>query len=578
MIIRRPLRRFPATARVGDFLRSEDGMMAPLMLICFFLMILLGGIAVDVMRFEQKRVAVQNTLDRATLAAASLEQTLQPEDVVIDYFAKGGLDQDLDAVQVDEGLNYRVVTASATAQSRNYFMSMLDIPELVAISGSRAEQRVTNVEIALVLDVSGSMYNEYSRIINLKIAAKEFIDTVLDNDTENKISISIVPYNGQVNLGPHIFGQFSTRDHHAYPDTYCLDLPETLYGQVPLSLATTYPQSPFADTFSSTSRSSGYVAPDKHQYDASRGLYSNVWCQPVPENYVRLHSNDRLQLKQAIDDLVAIGGTSIDLGMKWGAAFLDPAAQPIVANLATSGQVPTYFDNRPAAYDDIETMKVIVLMTDGENFPAEQMNDGYRAGVSPIWKSNDRNGNFSIFHASKVDNRNSTTICNSKPYWVPHLGEWKAEPWNGSSGGYGGRGGGSSCYSPTASHSGVTHLNWEEVWPQVRMQWVAWQLYARALGNNATRTNVFNQWVSKFRTLTPETAMDQRLKTICKAAKDEGILVYGIAFETTQIGKNAIRSCVSQPESTYYFDVQGLNIRTAFALIASNLSQLRLMQ
>jgi hypothetical protein len=37
------------------------------------------------------RTSLQNTLDRATLAAASLSQQLDAEDVVTDYFDKAGL-------------------------------------------------------------------------------------------------------------------------------------------------------------------------------------------------------------------------------------------------------------------------------------------------------------------------------------------------------------------------------------------------------------------------------------------------------------------------------------------------------
>ena len=44
-----------------------------------------------------------------------------------------------------------------------------------APGASTAEQRVNNVEIVLVLDVSGSMSG--TKITNLKSAAAEFVDT-----------------------------------------------------------------------------------------------------------------------------------------------------------------------------------------------------------------------------------------------------------------------------------------------------------------------------------------------------------------------------------------------------------------
>src|SRR5690606_37753361 len=125
------------------------------------------------------------------------------------------------------------------------------------------------------------------------------------------------------------------------------------------------------DAFSATTQENKEVAVTGPTYDSNRKLYSNVWCNPVAGNYVRLHSNRATTLKSQIDGLVAIGATSIELGMKWGTALLDPSAQPITAELATRGLVPTYFADRPAPYEDEETMKIIVLMTDGENFEQE---------------------------------------------------------------------------------------------------------------------------------------------------------------------------------------------------------------
>lgn len=545
------------------FATAEDGVMAPQILFFFFMMLLIGGVAVDMMRFETRRVAVQNTMDRATLAAASLEQTLDPVEVVNDYFAKAGLRDDLDGIFVDEGMNYKIVSAEATVRSENYFMSMMDVPYLQAVSASQAEQRVTNVEIALVLDVSGSMHNQISRINNLKTAAKDFVDTVLENDNENKISIAIVPYNGQVNLGPTLISKFNRGNPHTQPTTqpngqsgksYCLDLPTSTYSNTTLSRSTVYQQTPFVDSWSGTSQSSGYVTLQGPTYDGTRQLYSNVWCGPVAGNYVRLHNNDASTLKSQIDGLVAVGATSIDLGMKWGSFLLDPSSRSITTEMTgTGGGVPSYFGHRPADYDDEETMKVIVLMTDGENFTQERMSDSYRNQLSPIRRSNG-DGMLSIFH-----DRSGTTA----DFWVPHRnsggGEWRTSAWN--------------------SGAGFTQLTWNQVWFYARTDWVAWQLYARALcSTSSCRSTVYNNQESAFRSYTDTGTMTARLDEVCEVAKQQGVIVYGIAFEAPVGGENAIRDCASSPASTYFFDVSGLEIATAFALIASNLSQLRLTQ
>ncbi len=558
--------------RLRAFGSDEAGIMAPLVLILFVLMILVGGIAVDVARYENRRVEIQNTLDRATLAAASMSQSLAAVTVVNDWFTKADLNTELGAVTVTTGVNFKNVQAEAEVISKNYFMSMLEIDYLEGLDLSQAEQRVTNVEIALVLDVSGSMYNQISRITNLKKAAKDFIDTVLDSDTENKISIAIVPYNGQVNLGPALAAKFNISYPHSYPNSYCIDLPTSTFANTTLSRTTAFPQTPFDDGWSSTTQSSSYTAPVSNYYDYSRGLYSNVWCNPVAGNYVRPFNNNRTTLKSQIDGLVAIGATSIDLGMKWGTFLLDPSSRSINGELAGAGVVPTYFRNRPADYSDTETMKVIVLMTDGENFVQERFGDAYRTGTSPIWLAND--GRYSIFHESRVDNRTSTTICNSRPFWVPHLSAWHSRPWTGSAPSN------SACYVPsTTSYSNTTRQNWQGVWAAVRVQWVAWELYARALGtNSSTRNSTFNTWLDNFYTLTDTSVMDTRLSDVCGAARANGVLVYGIAFEAPTGGVNAIRSCVSTPSSNYFFDVSVLEIESAFNAIASNLSQLRLTQ
>jgi len=571
----RPTKKSGLERQVSGFLRDESGVMAPQILIFFFLMLLVGGVAVDLMRFETRRVALQQTMDRATLAAASLENTLDPEDVVNSYFEVSGLSEELDDITVVEAMNSRTVTAKATVKSGNYFMSMMNVPYLQALNTSEAEQRVTNVEIALVLDISGSMASN-NKINNLKTAANEFIDTVLDNDTENKISISIVPYNGQVNLGPTLFSKYNVTNAHGRANSYCLDLPTSTYGSTSLSRSTPLPQTPHVDSWSSTTQGSSYVAITGPTVDGA-GLFSNMWCQPNAATFVTVHRNNRTQLKAQINGLIAVGATSIDLGLKWGAALIDPSARSIIGEMAVSGQVPTYFSSRPANYGDRETLKVIVLMTDGKNFTQERHGDAYRTGASRIWQ-NGSNGYMSSFHPYRLGaSRTSTERC--RPFYVPHLNAWHARPWNGSTPSN------SLCYSPSDTYSNVQNLTWQQVWEKARTNWVAWQLFARAEGTSvssgglgiSTSTSMTN-WVNAFRTYTEVSTMDSRLDLVCETAKTQGVLIYGIAFEAPTNGANAIRGCASQPSQTYFFDVDGLDIGTAFALIASNLSQLRLTQ
>lgn len=80
--------------------RAEEGVIAIFTLFMFVVIIILAGIGVDFMRHETLRTELQGTLDRAVLAAANLENTLDAEGVVTDYFEKAGLIEFLDDVKM----------------------------------------------------------------------------------------------------------------------------------------------------------------------------------------------------------------------------------------------------------------------------------------------------------------------------------------------------------------------------------------------------------------------------------------------------------------------------------------------
>ena len=114
------------------FARKEDGAMTLFAVFMFLMMILVAGLGVDLMRHEMERTKIQNTIDRAVLAAADLDQTLDPSAVVTDYMDKAGVGQHLSEVNVNEGLNFRTVTATAQATTPTQFMSMLGVDTLTS--------------------------------------------------------------------------------------------------------------------------------------------------------------------------------------------------------------------------------------------------------------------------------------------------------------------------------------------------------------------------------------------------------------------------------------------------------------
>ena len=557
--------------RSSRFLTEESGTLTIFGLIFMLLMIMIGGIAVDVMRYEARRTALQNTLDRSTLAAASLTQVRDPKAVVNDYFLKAGLIKDLTSVTVVTAINGRQVTATASSDTGPLFMHLAGVEKMEALGASTAEQRIDNVEIMLVLDVSGSMASN-SKITNLKNAANDFVNSMLKNDIQHKVSIGIVPFNGQINLGTALAAKFNLTDQNGLPASTaiqagvtCADLPAAAYVgyAIPTTLALSNTSN--VDTYSGT----GTQTPSE----------VNKWCpgstaytgNPAGTggNIVRLPQQNIATLQGYINGLSAVGATSINAGLKWGMTLLDPSVQQIYTDAITATTLPGTMAGRPLAYGTLNAMKVIVLMTDGENFPEDRVNAAYKTGLSPIWQASS-DSRWSIFHASKVVVTTATTLCNSRPYWVPTASAWQSRPWNGTTPLS------TDCYVPTIPNAlvtGVTNRTWPDVWSRLGMQYVAQTFYASpGIATFASQMNLF-------RTQTATTAMDTQLQTACSAVKAANVIIYGIAFEAPANGQTQIRNCSTDSVAgSHYFNASGIQISSAFAAIANNISQLRLTQ
>ena len=350
---------------VAGFARKEDGSMTIFAVFMFLMMLLVGGIGVDLMRNEMDRTRLQATVDRAVLAAADLDQPLDPDAVVRDYFEKAGMSQYLSSVTVDQGLNFRTVTANASTVTPTQFMRMMGVNELPVPALGQAEERVTDVEISMVLDISGSMGWD-SKMANLQTAAKTFVDTVINETNEDLISVSLVPYTAQVNAGWDIFSELNTNHVHNY--SYCVDFDVADFSLTGLELSNhTYQQMQHFD------QGWNYSNP-----------VSNPGCPKRDFEEIVAFSQDAESLKTTIGQYKARANTAIHLGMKWGVALLDPSFQPITEELNNDNLVDDVFSNRPVEFDDPETLKTIVLMTDGQNVDTQRIQPWYYDSSSEI--------------------------------------------------------------------------------------------------------------------------------------------------------------------------------------------------
>ncbi len=101
-------------------------------------------------------------------------------------------------------------------------------------------------------------------------------------------------------------------------------------------------------------------------WEMRTGLMGWGWC-PHNHTAIKYAIQDAADAVEYLDEIRLFDGTGTNNAMKWGLATLDPDMQPNfeALNARSSDLLPDDFVNRPAPYDDAETRKIIVLMTDG---------------------------------------------------------------------------------------------------------------------------------------------------------------------------------------------------------------------
>jgi len=538
------LRRFPAGC-FSRFYRDESGAVVLFSVFMFLCMLMVGGVGIDLMRYERDRAALQATLDRAVLAAADLDQTRPPADVVADYFDKAGVGAYLSSVTVDEGIGYRSVHATAQTTLDTYFMKLLDIDTLTAPASGQAEERIDGIEISLVLDVSGSM-NSNSRLSRLRPAAKSFVDTVLASAQEGNVYISVVPYATQVGVGQSLLDRYSVTSEHSY--SHCVNFEGSDFNTTEIDPLVTLDRTAHFDPWYHRELS-----------EDSESSFGRV-CPVASHQQILPFANDQTTLHDYIDDLTAWGNTSIDVGMKWGTALLDPSTQPILSDMIVDGDADIAFEGRPHAFNESSTLKVVVLMTDGQNTSQYFINDGYKSGDSYVW-----------YNAEE----NRYSIQDGSWYWWPTTESWEDHPY--------GNGTYEDCFwkwnnkkskwvwkCKTYEEAGTAvRLTYPELWNRASLEWNVEENYT-------FDGNRWNNWYYNVRNYHGSDTKDARTDAICSAAKNQGVVIFTVGFEAPDRGQAVLRSCASS--DSHHFDVDGLAIDDAFASIAASIRKLRLVQ
>jgi len=302
----------------------------------------IGG-AVDFARSGAVGVEIQSALDSGVLAAASLSQARDPEEVVRAYVEAaieeyGGEIESLEVtVNANTSLNSREVIARAEVSLPTLLLGVAGIQKLNVIRESEAIEQLVDIEIALVLDVSGSMGGR--KIRDLREAAQDFVGAVLNGESAEYTSISVIPYNGGVRLPSEVNDELVDGAAPYRRQSGCLDFGRDYPVDFPL------PDNEF----------------DWLDWAGNPmvGSRSSAFC-PEERMESTFLQNDKSDLETMIDGLRASGNTGLDVATAWGVRALDPNWR---------GRLGGEFPDRPVDWETEDTLKVLVVMTDGAATP-----------------------------------------------------------------------------------------------------------------------------------------------------------------------------------------------------------------
>ncbi|WP_186826947.1 TadE/TadG family type IV pilus assembly protein [Shimia ponticola] len=569
--------------------RDDSGAILVLWLFLFLSMLVIVGMAVDAMRAESQRVKLQQTVDTAVLAAADLDQPNEAVEVVNDYFEKAGLEEFLGKVEVDKKLNYKRVSAVAGARVETKFLHISGVQSFPAFASGAAEERVSDIEISLVVDVSGSMGSN-SRLQNLKTAAKQFFDLVVNEQTDESgiTSVSIIPYNATVNVGPDILEHYNVTEWH--DETHCIRFRDTDFETIAIS------------TTDELERVA-HFAEGNNSYNSPRWYHYH--CEDESDHEILAYETDVSKMDEHIDGLSADGWTGIDNGMKWAAAMVDPAFRPVVNAMIDDQELPELIRDWPTDYFSEDTMKVIVLMTDGANTNQYDILDKYKAPAlveteeeadSHAWKYTIP-GYVHQFPANMADNppamspvyySASAGSHDEDDGWLVYLSHESSSkrlyrprsPYTTSD---------DDWYYASQLPSDAVQMSWQDLWAEFTTRDAAdyFLRYSDPDGYWGSNYYGYSQWYGSVPSYynavrSPVTLhdaygeVDDRLRDICDQVALKPVLVFSIAFEAPSGGESVMRYCASAVGN--YYDVDGTDLSYAFQSIANQINHLRLIQ
>lgn len=329
----------------SKYIRHQKGALSVAFALAIPIVVGSAGFAVDLSMAHMVKQRLSHAIDAAALAAASSsgggsESAINAK-VQQFFYQNFPLDRIGATYDLTVAVSGDDITVSAKSKYDTRFAKLLGINEIVVSSRTTVTREILGLEVALVVDVTGSMSTN-NNIGALRTAAKNFLDVLCTDSTcSSMVKIGIVPFASTVNVGPYGLGKNPSGSTY---DTAFVNNPTgRVFNQGSSSqwwgciLERSSPQD--------TQNSGTNWRWDMYR-NPSGGI--NSGCN---KTYVLPLTNIYGTIKSKIDSLNASGTTLSNVGMTWGYRVLSPEAP--------------FREGKPWA--DVTNKKVAILMTDGDN-------------------------------------------------------------------------------------------------------------------------------------------------------------------------------------------------------------------
>ncbi len=194
-----------------NFVKSTRGNVAMIFALCLLPLLVLMGGAVDLSRQRGGEVGAQNAIDAALLAVAHKAMTMSDEELTKEgqaFFETQLMGSNLQITSFTITKTGEVLNAEVIGKVETTFLAIMGLDALTVRRQASVQFGVKGVEIALVLDTTGSMEGKVSGTNKTKISVLRDAAVRMMNQLEaadagrGKLPVSIVPFATYVNVGP----------------------------------------------------------------------------------------------------------------------------------------------------------------------------------------------------------------------------------------------------------------------------------------------------------------------------------------------------------------------------------------